>query len=57
METDVEAALSLLLADGKQITAVAVKALVATSTIDVPDLAPPPVDLGAYDTLLAEVGT
>jgi hypothetical protein len=57
MEADVEAALSLLLADGKQITAAAVKALVATSTIDVPHLAPHAVDLGAYDALLAEVGT
>jgi hypothetical protein len=57
METDVEAALSLLLADGRQITAAAVKALVATSTIEVPRLAPPTVDLATYDALIAEVGT
>ena len=57
MEADVEAALSLLLADGKQITAAAVKALITTSTIDVPHLAPPPVDLVPYDALIGEVGT
>ena len=58
IEADVEAALALLLADRSAITADAVKALVATSTqIVVPDLVPPPVDLGAYDALLAEVGT
>jgi hypothetical protein len=56
---DVEAALSLLLADASPITADAVKALVAATTtrIEVPDLAPPRVDPGAYDALLAEVGT
>ena len=58
LEADVEAALSLLLADGKAITADAVKLLVtAATTIDVPDLARQPVDLGAYDALLGEVGT
>lgn len=59
MEADVEAALSLLLADGKPVTASAVKTLVAASagTIDVPDLAPLPVDLTAYDALIAGVGT
>ena len=58
LEVDVAAALTLLLADGKAVTADAVKALVsATTTIDVPDLAPPRVDLGTYDALLAEVGT
>src|SRR5262245_24702237 len=58
MEADVEAALSLLLADGKPVTSASVKALVTTkTTIDVPDLATPAVDLGAYDALLAEVGT
>jgi hypothetical protein len=58
MEADVEMALSLLLAETKPITAVAVKALViAKTTIDVPDLAAPTVDLGAYDALIAEVGT
>ncbi len=58
IEADVEAALTLLLADGGVITADAVKALVATATqIVVPDLVPPPVDLRTYDALLAEVGT
>jgi hypothetical protein len=58
LEADVEAALTLLLADGKAITADAVKVLVSTAPrIDVPELAPQPVDLGAYDALLAEVGT
>jgi hypothetical protein len=57
-EADVEAALTLLLSDAKAVTADAVKALVsATTAVDVPDLAPQPVDLGAYDALLAEVGT
>jgi hypothetical protein len=59
MEADVEAALCLLLAEGKPITATAVKSLVSTTTatIEVPDLTPPAVDLGAYDGLIAEVGT
>ena len=58
LEADVAAALTLLLADGKAVTADAVKALVsATTTIDVPHLAAPRVDLGSYDALLAEVGT
>jgi hypothetical protein len=58
IEADVEAALSLLLAGGEAITADAVKALVSTTTaIEVPDLTPHFVDLGAYDALLAEVGT
>jgi hypothetical protein len=58
LEADVEAALTLLLAEGKAITVEAVKALVTTATtIAVPDLAGQPVDLGAYDALLAEVGT
>jgi hypothetical protein len=59
MEADVEAALSLLLTDGKPVTASAVKALVAASaaTIEVPELAPLPVDLTEYDALIAEVGT
>lgn len=58
LEADVEAALSLLLADGKPMTADAVKVLVtATTTVDVPDLAPHAVDLGVYDALLEEVGT
>jgi hypothetical protein len=58
MEADVEAALSLLLAEGKPVTASAVKAMVTTSTtIEVPELVSEPVDLTAYDALLAEVGT
>jgi hypothetical protein len=58
LEADIEAALVLLLADGKPMTADAVKLLVTTTTtIDVPDLAPRVVDLGAYDALLEEVGT
>lgn len=58
IEADVEAALVLLLAANKAITADAVKVLVITATaIEVPELARPPVDLGAYDALLAEVGT
>ena len=58
IEADVDAALSLLLAESNAITADAVKVLItATTRIDVPDLAPSPVDLGAYDALLAEVGT
>jgi hypothetical protein len=57
-EADVEAALTLLLTESKAITADAVKALVSTTTpINVPLLAPQHVDLGAYDALLAEVGT
>jgi hypothetical protein len=58
IEADVEAALVLLLTANKAITADAVKALVITATaVEVPELARPPVDLGAYDALLAEVGT
>lgn len=59
MEADVEAALVLLLTDGKPVTASAVKVLLAasTATIDVPDLSPMPVDLTTYDAFIAEVGT
>jgi len=58
LEADVEAALSLLFAEGKAITADAVKALVATATrVEIPSLASPTVDLAAYDSLIAEVGT
>jgi hypothetical protein len=58
LEADVEAALVLLVADGKPLTVDAVKLLVSTTTtIDVPDLVPRLVDLGAYDALLEEVGT
>ena len=59
MEADVEAALLLLLEELRPITAEAVKALVAmtAANIAVPELVPPSVDLGAYDALIAEVGT
>ena len=55
MESEVEAALSLLLAEGKTPSSDAVRALVATTTtpIDVPLLEPSVVDLDAYDELLA----
>ena len=59
MESDVEAALTLLLAEGRTVTAAAVKSLVATNggKVDVPELAPLPVDLAAYNALLDEVGS
>jgi len=58
IEADVEAGLGLLLAAGKSITADAVKLLASAATaVDVPELVREPVDLGAYDALLAEVGT
>ena len=58
MEADVEAALALLLGADKVITVDGVKALVSSATaIEVPDLARQHVDFGAYDALLAEVGT
>ena len=57
METDVAAALALLAAAGTAITADAVKALVAATptSIDVPVLIAPPVDLVPYDALIAAV--
>lgn len=58
MESDVEAALTLLLAEGKIISAATVKALVAVNLApEVPALSPGAVDLSAYDALLPEVGT
>ena len=58
MEADVEAALQLLLAEGKAITSDAVKALLAVAgRAEVPTMEALSVDLGAYDALLAEVGT
>lgn len=58
LETDVEAALTLLFAEAKPITADAVKALVNSgASVEVPSLSPPVVDLCAYDSLLSEVGT
>jgi hypothetical protein len=57
-EADVEAALSLLLTEGRTVMSETVKALVSTRPrAEVPVLSPPEVDLGAYDALLAEVGT
>jgi hypothetical protein len=55
MESEVEAALSLLLAEAAPPSADAVRALIATTTstpICVPALEPPVVDLDAYDELL-----
>ncbi len=58
MQADVEAALALLLSANEAITSDAVKALVVTSARPpVPAMAALEVDLGAYDALLAEVGT
>ncbi|MEJ7729254.1 MAG: IS21 family transposase [Polyangiaceae bacterium] len=64
LEADVEAALTLLLAEGRAITCEAVKAIVALpARAELPTLEPPAVDLGDYDALLledallAEVGT
>jgi len=54
MESDVAAALALLATSGKPITIDAVKALVTAepTSIEVPPLAPLPVDLHAYDALI-----
>jgi hypothetical protein len=60
LEADVEAALELLLSTSTHapLTSDAVKAIVnATTPALIPELAPPDVDLGDYDALLAEVGT
>ena len=59
METDVAAALALLAAAGTEITADAVKALVAATptSIAVPVLIAPQVDLVPYDALIAEVAS
>jgi len=58
MQADIEIALSLLLDAGEPITTATVKALAtAKTTIDIPDLVAPSVDLAAYDALIAEVGT
>ena len=53
MESDVEAALTLLLAAGTTPTAEAVKAVVDPAKPSVPDLAAPKIDLTDYDTLLS----
>jgi hypothetical protein len=58
LEADVEAALQLLLGEGQTITSETVKALVTRAARpEVPVIEAPAVDLGAYDALLAEVGT
>jgi hypothetical protein len=58
-EADVEAALSLLLADQQCVSVDNVKSLVAKTAIaiEVPQLAQPEVNLSDYDSLLGEVGT
>jgi hypothetical protein len=56
MEADVAAALSLLHGAGKTITAEAVKELLASSTIEVPALAPATVDLRINPGTPAERG-
>jgi hypothetical protein len=56
MECDVAAALELLLVDGQPITSERVKPLVVREVRPAaPALIAPPVDLGVYDALLAEV--
>ena len=57
MESEVEAALSLLLNDGNLKSAEQVKALVSPARPTVPELAAPVVDLTTYDALLAEVAS
>jgi hypothetical protein len=58
IEADVAAALELLLAEGREVTSDAVKALTsAAERPEVPAMAAPAVDLGAYDALLAEVAS
>ena len=55
MESDVVTALALLKMSDKPVTADAVRELVATQApVEVPALAPPPVDLAEYDALLVE---
>jgi hypothetical protein len=58
MESHVETALSQLLSDGKEIQSDAVKEIVSRPTpSEAPELASLDVDLGAYDLLVAQVGT
>ncbi len=54
-EEDTEAALDLLLEEGKTPMADLVKALVRPRTPQIPQMAPLEPDLGQYDTLLLEV--
>ena len=57
LEADVQAALGLLLAEGRPVTVDAVKAITSGAVRnEVPDLEPPEVDLGAYDVLRTGVG-
>lgn len=58
LESEVETALSLLLAEPRPLDVEAVKALVLREARpNIPDMAPLTVDLGDYDALLQEVGT
>lgn len=58
LEADVQAALELLLGDGRKVSSDAVKAIVnAPAPAVAPALEPLDVDLGAYDALLEEVGS
>ena len=58
LESDVEAALSMLLDEHATITSDSVKAIVLRPRrSEAPELTPLAVDLRSYDTLLAEVGT
>lgn len=57
MESDVEAALTRLLADRERVTVDAVKAIVGPPPIDVPAMTAPTVDLASYNILIPEVGT
>lgn len=57
LEADVQAALELLLAEGRPVTVDAVKAITSgVARHEVPDLEPPEVDLGVYDVLRTGVG-
>jgi hypothetical protein len=56
LESDVEAALELLLAEGQDVTGDAVKAITSgADKLEVPDLDPEPIDLASYDELLMGV--
>lgn len=55
METEVDAALTRLLAAGTTPTAEAVKEIVVPAKPTVPDLSALPVDLESYDALLESV--
>jgi hypothetical protein len=57
MESDVEAALTRLLAAGGHVTVDAVKEIVQPAPIEVPAMTPQTVDLESYDELIEEVGT